>query len=77
MYSICVDSPVSGASTPTTTTTAGDGTQRVKTYLAGSKALDSLATLTQATEGFFHPSNYGSWAVSLSRFLRVSGLALP
>ncbi|GAA5959559.1 hypothetical protein JCM21900_003196 [Sporobolomyces salmonicolor] len=41
-----------------------------RTYLAGSKALDALAKLIQATESFFHPSNYGRWAPMLGRFLQ-------
>lgn len=32
-----------------------------RTYLAGSKALDSLARLIASTESFFHPSNSGTW----------------
>lgn len=40
------------------------------TYLAGSKALDSLAKLIQATETFFHPSNWGTWSIVLARFLQ-------
>lgn len=66
VYSMSVDGPVSGSNTPVVS-----GGQRQKTYLAGSKALDSLAKLIQATESFFHPSNYGAWAPHLSRFLRV------
>ncbi|KPV77183.1 uncharacterized protein RHOBADRAFT_25084 [Rhodotorula graminis WP1] len=42
-----------------------------RTYLAGSKALDALAKLIQATEGYFHPSNYGRWAPLLGRFLQT------
>ena len=38
---------------------AGHG--KVKTYLAGSKALDSLAKFIASTEGFFHPTNSGNW----------------
>lgn len=34
---------------------------KTKTYIAGSKALDSLAKLIASTEGFFHPTNSGSW----------------
>jgi proteasome activator subunit 4 len=41
-----------------------------KTYLAGSKALDSLSKLLQALENFFHPSNHGSWTPILTRFLQ-------
>ncbi|GAA5990324.1 hypothetical protein JCM11641_006250, partial [Rhodosporidiobolus odoratus] len=44
--------------------------KKERTYLAGSKALDALAKLIQATEGYFHPSNYGSWAPLLGRFLQ-------
>ena len=32
-----------------------------KTYLAGCKALDALVKLIASTEGFFHPTNSGSW----------------
>ncbi|KAG6837040.1 hypothetical protein H0H93_015903 [Arthromyces matolae] len=32
-----------------------------RTYLAGSKALDSLARLIASVESFFHPSNSGAW----------------
>ncbi|KAG5652290.1 hypothetical protein H0H81_005550 [Sphagnurus paluster] len=37
------------------------GNTRTATYLAGSKALDSLARLIASTESFFHPSNSGAW----------------
>ena len=30
-------------------------------YLAGCRALDSLARMIASTESFFHPSNSGSW----------------
>lgn len=65
VYSMSVDAPAVGSTpagtrpgTPALSTT----TTKERTYLAGSKALDALAKLIQATEGFFHPSNYGSWA---------------
>jgi hypothetical protein len=67
VYSMAVDSAPSGRNTPS----SASGPKE-KTYLAGSKALDSLAKLVQATESFFHPSNYGAWAPHLGRFLRVS-----
>ncbi|KAL4069445.1 hypothetical protein J3A83DRAFT_4095440 [Scleroderma citrinum] len=41
-----------------------------RTYLAGSKALDSLARLVASTEHFFHPTNSGSWTADLSAFLK-------
>lgn len=71
VYSMSVDSPASGA-TPLGSTTPAGATNGVKpkTYLAGSKALDSLAKFVQATESFFHPSNYGAWAPHLGRFLQ-------
>lgn len=37
-----------------------------RTYLAGSKALDSFARLIASTESFFHPSNSGSWTEDVS-----------
>ena len=37
------------------------GHLKTKTYLAGCKALDSLAKLIASCEGFFHPTNSGSW----------------
>ena len=36
-----------------------------KTYLAGSRALDSLARLIVSTESFFHPSNSGTWTADV------------
>ncbi|KXN83586.1 Proteasome activator complex subunit 4 [Leucoagaricus sp. SymC.cos] len=41
-----------------------------RTYLAGSKALDSFARLIASTESFFHPSNSGTWTEDLSAFLK-------
>ncbi|EIN13624.1 hypothetical protein PUNSTDRAFT_94808 [Punctularia strigosozonata HHB-11173 SS5] len=46
------------------------GVSRVKTYLAGSKALDSLVRLIASTESFFHPSTSGSWTHDLSAFIK-------
>ena len=37
------------------------GHSKVKTYLGGSKALDSLSKMIASTEGFFHPTNSGNW----------------
>ncbi|KAF8058272.1 hypothetical protein FPV67DRAFT_1786012 [Lyophyllum atratum] len=41
-----------------------------RTYLAGSRALDSLARLIASTESFFHPSNSGAWTNDLSAFIK-------
>lgn len=49
--------PPSGAATPAS-----------PQALAGSFALDSLHKFTQATETFFHPSNYGAWTIMLNKF---------
>ncbi|KAK0553638.1 Proteasome activator BLM10 [Tilletia horrida] len=40
-----------------------------QTFLAGSRALDSVARFIQATESFFHPSNWGFWQLRMSTFL--------
>lgn len=37
-----------------------------KTYIGGSRALDSLARMIASTESFFHPSNSGSWTNDVS-----------
>ncbi|KAJ3811833.1 hypothetical protein F5876DRAFT_38753 [Lentinula aff. lateritia] len=42
-----------------------------KTYLAGSKALDSLARLIASVESFFHPTNSGDWTTDLSAFIKL------
>ncbi|PCH33392.1 ARM repeat-containing protein [Wolfiporia cocos MD-104 SS10] len=43
---------------------------KVKTHLAGCKALDSLAKMIASVEGFFHPTNSGSWTNDLSAFVK-------
>jgi proteasome activator subunit 4 len=50
--------------------------QRPKSYLAGSKALDSLAKMIASTESFFHPSNSGSWTNDVGAFLSLFLLQL-
>ncbi|KAF9036519.1 hypothetical protein BDZ89DRAFT_1100671 [Hymenopellis radicata] len=70
----------SGMSTPQIqSTTAGEylgiplgktAPLKGKTYLAGSRALDSLARLIASTESFFPPSNPGAWAADLSAFIK-------
>ena len=49
------------------------GHLKAKTYLAGSKALDSLAKLIASTEGFFHPTNSGSWTNDVRHTLPFLG----
>ncbi|KAK4048054.1 Proteasome activator BLM10 [Microbotryomycetes sp. JL221] len=68
--SMSEDSRPSGS---TGTATPAEGMQsslKDQTYLGGSKALDALGKLIQATESYFHPSNYGAWAPNLGRFLQ-------
>ncbi|KAL1720654.1 hypothetical protein EV715DRAFT_249853, partial [Schizophyllum commune] len=48
----------------------GHSVSRGRTYLAGSKALDSLVTLIASVESFFHPTNAGAWTVDLSAFVK-------
>ena len=44
----------------------GRGREKGQTYLAGSKALDSLAKMIASCEGFFHPTNSGTWTSDVS-----------
>jgi proteasome activator subunit 4 len=41
------------------------GHQESTAYLAGCRALDSLARMIASTESFFHPSNSGSWTADV------------
>ncbi|KAJ1028660.1 hypothetical protein NDA16_001826 [Ustilago loliicola] len=60
-----VPTPVDGSSP------RPDGSSKpVTTYPAGSKALDHLAKFIQATESYFHPSNWGMWQISLSNLVQ-------
>ena len=45
------------------------GNRSSEGYLAGCRALDSLAHLIASTESFFHPNNSGSWTADVSLFL--------
>ena len=45
------------------------GHVKMKTYLAGSRALDGLAKLIATVESFFHPSNSGAWTADVRFFL--------
>jgi proteasome activator subunit 4 len=42
----------------------------LKSYIGGSKALDSLVKLIASTESFFHPSNSGAWTADLTAFIK-------
>ncbi|KAK1232605.1 Proteasome activator BLM10 [Marasmius sp. AFHP31] len=49
----------------------GKGVQtKGKTYIAGSKALDSLIRFIASIQDFFHVSNSGSWTNDLSAFIK-------
>ncbi|ESK98482.1 membrane protein [Moniliophthora roreri MCA 2997] len=41
-----------------------------KTYIAGSRALDSLVRFIASIQDFFHVSNSGSWTTDLSAFIK-------
>ncbi|KAG8908485.1 hypothetical protein FRB99_005843 [Tulasnella sp. 403] len=79
VYSMAPDGnplPHSGTATPFEIPIANEGgyfarpVQPEKSYLAGCKALDSLAKLIVSLESFFHPSNSGTWTTDLSAFLK-------
>ena len=42
----------------------------LKSYVGGSKALDSLVKLIASTESFFHPSNSGAWTADVCNILK-------
>ncbi|KAH8120588.1 hypothetical protein DFH11DRAFT_1838384 [Phellopilus nigrolimitatus] len=66
VYSLSVDGPIKSDASQGS---PAPGQQVQIGYLAGSKALDSLAKIITCTESFFHPSNTGSWTFFLSNFL--------
>ena len=63
VYSMAVDSPLRGDSASATPSSQSGQL----TYLAGSRAMDTLDRLITSTESFFHPSNHGHWTVLVSR----------
>ncbi|KAJ7042558.1 hypothetical protein C8F04DRAFT_1076309 [Mycena alexandri] len=48
----------------------GSTPSKHKTYLAGSKALESLSQIIASTESFFHPSNSGPFTADLAAFIK-------
>jgi proteasome activator subunit 4 len=74
VYSMHEDSPIappSGMATPFAPDPAESpfypGARPLQTtFIAGSKALDSLIKFIVSTESFFHPSNSGSWTSNVS-----------
>lgn len=65
VYSMSVDARPSGSTGTATPAEDLRGLKHDRSYLGGSRALDALGKLVQATEGYFHPSNYGAWAPNL------------
>lgn len=74
VYSMAPDAPALDAHGPSEAAgSAPAGSVRVapqRTYLAGCKALDQLAKFVQATESYFHPSNWGVWQVQLASLVQ-------
>lgn len=60
---MAVDGPLRGDSAVATPSSQSGQA----TYLAGSKAMDTLDRLITSTESFFHPSNHGHWTMLVSR----------
>ncbi|KAG9009627.1 hypothetical protein FRB90_008255, partial [Tulasnella sp. 427] len=65
VYSMSVD----GAIRPSDGEATKFDASAEKTFLAGSKALDSLDRLITSVETFFHPSNFGAWTFPLLTFV--------
>lgn len=73
VYSMAPDAPPLDAHAEARAVDADAGAVHVApqtTYLAGCKALDQLAKFVQATESYFHPSNWGVWQVQLANFVQ-------
>ena len=63
VYSMAEDVPAAADAVEAGRTGAAAG-------VGGSKALTQLAALIQATETFFHPSNWGMWQVQLATLVQ-------
>ncbi|PWN28316.1 hypothetical protein BDZ90DRAFT_250757 [Jaminaea rosea] len=61
--------PVNAAAGPGLAGTPATTTNEQMNFLAGSRALDALHRFIQATETYFHPSNWGPWQYVLSGFV--------
>lgn len=72
VYSMSEDGPPvlpSGATTPASALNGHATGPAQQRFLAGSRALDSFARYLQATEQYFHPSNWGHWSPVLTSFM--------
>ena len=65
VYSMAVDGDVR-ETTPTNVRVKNGQLPKQSGYVAGSKALDSLDRLITSIETFFHPSNTGTWTLSVN-----------
>lgn len=72
IYNMSCDGPVAppeGEATPSPPKGVGGTSNEQNVFLAGSRALDAVARFLQATETYFHPSNWGPWQFALAGFV--------
>lgn len=58
IYSMALDGPIRDSEN-------GTSSPNQPSFLAGSRALDSLDKMITSTESYFHPSNTGHWTFSV------------
>jgi hypothetical protein len=64
VYSMSVDGEIREV-TPVDRTLAGSNLTKQAGFTAGSRAVDSLDRMITSIESFFHPTNTGSWTLSV------------